>query len=354
MFSKVIHRGLIQSHVSVARTMSSIPPRVKGNNEQVSNARKLSFNLRASNAGLVQNEFQARRYALAEKLATHSPILGLPDESKWVGREHLVIIPSAQRRYMVDKIPYIFRQATDFRYLTGSLSHNSAIVLRFNGSLELVTSTLLLPESDPREERWEGPQMKPDEACDIFGVDQAIHMDDLHNFLHSQISKSAKNLILWYDYLNPTHTTVHGILMRFVEGSNVVAQPAVHVQSPRQAVQQLRLIKSPREIEAMRKTAHIGAEAISETIRSTSMHLSETQIFAKLDYECRMRDADFLAYPPVVAAGDNSNIIHYTRYTTANFDRNDLILVDCGCDFGGYASDITRKNYLLIYLVQSA
>ena len=53
----------------------------------------------------------------------------------------------------------------------------------------------------------EGPQMKIDEACDIFGVDQAIHMDDLHIFLHNQISQSDKNLILWYDYLNPTHTT---------------------------------------------------------------------------------------------------------------------------------------------------
>ena len=66
---------------------------------------------------------------------------------------------------MVDKIPYWpFRQATDFRYLTGSKSHSSALVLRFDGTLETVSSTLLIPDASPREEVWEGPQIKPDEG----------------------------------------------------------------------------------------------------------------------------------------------------------------------------------------------
>ena len=82
-----------------------------------------------------------------------------------------------------------------------------------------------------------GPQLRPDEACDFYGVDQgvymyyiwkkkidclqyifwsfsAIHMDDLPVFLHNQISKTGakKNLILWYDYLNPTHSNVHRLV----------------------------------------------------------------------------------------------------------------------------------------------
>ena len=343
MFSKSFGCLLRQSfRLASSSSSSSLPPTTVEAFSSPTGTKRSSFDLQSTNAGIGKNDFSERRYALAEKLATQGPILGLPglkSAAKKQDREHLVIIPSAQRRYMVDKIPYIFRQGTDFRYLTGSLSHNSAIVLKFNGNLEKFTTTLLLPEIDPREERWEGLQMRPDEACDVFGVDQAIHMDDLPIFLQSQISQSAKNLILWYDYLNPLHTNLHRIVMRFVEGSNVVAQP---VQSPRQAVQQLRLIKGPKEIEAMRKTAHIGAEAITETIRSTANHMSETQIFAKLDYESRMRHADFLAYPPVVASGDNANTIHYTRYSKDTMNINDLILVDCGCDYGGYASDITR------------
>ena len=129
--------------------------------------------------------------------------------------------------------------------------------------------------------------------------------------------------------------------MRLIEGSQFVNQP---VQSPRMAVQRQRLIKSPKEIVAMRKACQISAEAINSTMSTTLEHNSETKLFAKLDYESRVRGADFLAYPPVVASGNNANIIHYTRYSKNKFDRFDqqLVLVDCGCDVGGYVSDITR------------
>ena len=120
--------------------------------------RNIGLNLPLSNAGLDKVDFEKRRLALAEKLATQGPIIGLSGVKSEIDRKqrvHCVIISSAQRRYQVDKIPYIFRQATDFRYLTGSLDHNSALVLYFNGTLENVTSTILLPELDPREEIWE-------------------------------------------------------------------------------------------------------------------------------------------------------------------------------------------------------
>lgn len=331
-----------------SRSVSSIPPSVLSSIKKALDSHSHSkFDLPLNNGGLERDDFSARRKKLSEKLAKQTPILGLPKnkdvseadkEAERLSRQHLVIIPSAQRRYMVDKIPYVFRQATDFRYLTGSKSHDSAVVLRFNGALEEISSTIILPEADPREEKWEGPQLKAEEACEIFGVDHAIHMDDLPGLF--ELCKSQKNLLLWYDYLNPSHANVHRTVMRFVEGSNVVAQP---VQSPRQAVQELRLFKSPKEVEIMRKTCFIGAEALASAIHASSSHQSEAAIFAKIDYESRMRDADFLAYPPVVAAGDHANTIHYTANTVARFqDKSDLILVDAGCDYGGYASDITR------------
>ena len=129
--------------------------------------------------------------------------------------------------------------------------------------------------------------------------------------------------------------------MRLIEGSQFVNQP---VQSPRMAVQRQRLIKSPKEIEAMRKACQISAEAINSTMSTSLEHDAETKLFAKLDYESRVRGADFLAYPPVVACGNNANIIHYTRYSKNKLDPklDQLVLVDCGCDVGGYVSDITR------------
>jgi len=102
-----------------------------------------------------------------------------------------------------------------------------------------------------------------------------------------------------------------------------------------------RVIKSPSEISLMRKTCEIAATALNTTI-SKSRHLtSESQILASVDYECRMRGADYLAYPPVVASGNNANTIHYIACTSAT-NPADLVLVDAGCEYHGYASDITR------------
>lgn len=64
-------------------------------------------------------------------------------------------------------------------------------------------------------------------------------------------------------------------------------------------------------------------------------------MFARVDYKCRMAGASFLAYPPVVAAGRNATIIHYVQNTQLA-KSGEMILMDAGCEYGGYSSDITR------------
>lgn len=288
------------------------------------------------NGGLTKNTFISRRINLAHKLVDDPQIISSVNQKKRnAERHHFVVIPSAQRRYMVDKIPYVFRQATDFRYLTGSLSYDSALVISFDGKCQKIETTLVIPDVNPREERWEGLQMRPEEACNMYGVDQAIHMEEFGGFLVKKIRDISSRSVLWYDYLNPTHTEIHRHSMRFVEDSSAV-------QSPRHAVHQLRLIKSGEEGRIMRETCQIGAESLAETIKKTSSLTSEAHVHAKVDYESRMRNAHFLAYPPVVAAGDHANTIHYTGNSLAPMNRDEMILVDAGCDHGGYVSDITR------------
>ena len=147
-------------------------------------------------------------------------------------------------------------------------------------------------------------------------------MDDLGAFLNSQINANQKNSMFWYDFQNPTHIRAHRIAKTFVQGTDIANQFSVH--SPRKSVQQLRLIKTDRELEIMKRTCQIGSEAITEAIRCTRHLNSEAQIFGKIEYEAKMREADFLAYPPVVAAGNNANTIHYTINSRAKFDRSDL------------------------------
>ncbi len=303
-------------------------------------------NLSKNNGGLLKAEFSQRRSTLATRLLSQETDLerrigSKPVEVDKSRQEHMVIIPSAKKRYMVDKIPYIFRQATDFRYLTGSKSLNdSALIMSFDGAGEDVISTLVLPDISAKEERWEGQQLRYDEAADVFGVDQAIYMEDFEQFLASQLNSSDGKTTLWYDYLNPTHSEVHRSVMRFIEGSTKVRQP---IQSPRQIIHQQRVIKSKQEIEVMRRTCQVGAEALTEAmLASRRSSASEAQVFATVDYCSRMRGADYLAYPPVVAAGANACIIHYTANSAETMNPGDLLLCDAGCEYGGYTSDITR------------
>ena len=120
--------------------------------------RKYSYDLKLNNGNLDKFDFQRRRYNLAKKLASLNPVVGIPLQQKTESekkaqnlqrevKEHFVLIPSAQRTYMVDKIPYVFRQATDFRYLTGSKSHDAALALKFYGDANEVESTIILPVS---------------------------------------------------------------------------------------------------------------------------------------------------------------------------------------------------------------
>lgn len=102
-------------------------------------------------------------------------------------------------------------------------------------------------------------------------------------------------------------------------------------------IHQLRLIKSVEEQKSMADAGVIASNAIETAIRLTKPGVTEHQIFATIDYQCRMNGADYLAYPPVVAAGSNATVIHYINNNQMLRD-GDLILVDAGEDYNYHVS----------------
>lgn len=97
----------------------------------------------------------------------------------------------------------------------------------------------------------------------------------------------------------------------------------------------------------MRQSCQIAATSIQETIRQTLQGLnSELEMSAAVEYQCKMKGASHMAYPSVVASGENCNVIHYTKLSDQLFGNDtrsrDFLLMDAGCEYGGYTSDITR------------
>lgn len=222
---------------------------------------------------------------------------------------------------MSDKIPYFFRQNSDFYYLTGCLEPESILILSTDDSNTLKSVLFIRPKC-VRDELWDGARTGVENAIDFFGVDEAYPLTAFNKFVEDFFAKS-KSSNVWYDELANIQTNLTDALKKCSTAASI------HFQSPAQYLHELRVIKSSSEAELMRKTCEIAAKAINLTMQQSQPGDSEHHINARVDFHCRMQNASFLAYPPVVASGNNANTIHYINNTQISKD-GDLVLMDAG------------------------
>ncbi|XP_053677977.1 xaa-Pro aminopeptidase 3 [Anopheles nili] len=273
--------------------------------------------------GIQLQEVQNRRINLLHSLKEYSA--SFTDKNS----NHIVIVPSANKKYMSSKIPYVFRQNTDFLYLSGCQEPESVLVLEIDSSHNTKTTLFVRPK-DKNAELWDGPRTGVQFARDIYGVDEALDVNSLKEYL-TKYSFAQPNAVIWYDE--------HLSDLRNV--SKIVQDVSHHTKSPLELIHALRVIKSDTESALMRKTCEIASHAINKTIEESHSGISEHQVFATVDYYARVHGANFLAYPPVVAGGSNATIIHYVNNNQIVND-GEMILLDAGCEYHGYTSDITR------------
>ena len=249
--------------------------------------------------GITQTEYRDRRTKLMEKIA-ESTLYQPPHLSSC---HHIVIIPSATRLYMAHDVPYPFRQDTDFMYLSGFLEPDSVLVLESSSSaLPDHRSMLFVPKKDARKELWEGPRSGTEGSVMLTGVDRAYNSEELQQYLTS-FQQRYPSATLWYNYRKPTHPTFHSKLFTHFLQEGVFKS----LESPKTILQQLRLIKSPAEMELMQKSNKIASEAFKETMKFSHAGVNEADLYAKVDFECRIKGAEMLAYPPVVAGNSSSS-----------------------------------------------
>ncbi|XP_008545124.1 xaa-Pro aminopeptidase 3 [Microplitis demolitor] len=280
--------------------------------------------------GIKLEEFKTRRTKLAEYIFKNYTSKDL--------NSHIVIIPSASKVYMSDKIPYVFRQNTDFLYFTGCQEPDSVLVMTIDN--EKVTCTLFVQKKDPKSELWDGPRTGTEAAAEMFGIDQSLPVSDFESYLNSLINKYKSSASVWYDNNDIINNEFHKKISQLGITSGTT-RCRLSTTSIKNVFHQIRMIKSSGEIELMQKSCDIASEAIVKTIKISRPGMTEHQLFATVDYESRMSGAEFLAYPPVVAGGKNANIIHYITNNQVLFD-GDMVLMDAGCEYHGYSSDITR------------
>ncbi|KAG8200525.1 hypothetical protein JTE90_000600 [Oedothorax gibbosus] len=178
--------------------------------------------------------------------------------------------------------------------------------------------------------------MNLDTAINFLGVDRALYLDDFENFLQS-FSKSNKQFTIWYDHNRAPFPKMKDKILEFLHSIS----GRFALESSRHVLHTLRVIKCDAEAQLMRETCKIGALSMKEVMKFSHVDVAEAHLLAKMEYECRMRGANYLAFPPVVAGGDRANTIHYIDSNNI-VKGGDMVLMDSGCEYHGYSSDISR------------
>jgi len=248
------------------------------------------------------------------------------------------IVPSAAIRYRNADAEYPFRQHSDFYYLTG-FNEPDALLLITTRNNQPKTILFNRP-NDPAQECWTGPRLGQENAGEILGVDEAYDI----NLLDQQMTEILADLNhIYYPFTQSDIWDAR--IMRWLQvlqrqvRQGVTMPASIHDLAP--ACHDLRLRKSAEEIERMRMAAKVTVDGHRRAMQIAKAGCYEYELEAELTHEFTRQGCRSHAYTPIVAAGNNSCVLHYVD-NNSQVNAGDLILIDAGAEYQNYAADVTR------------
>ncbi|MBT3812036.1 MAG: Xaa-Pro aminopeptidase [Gammaproteobacteria bacterium] len=271
---------------------------------------------------MIASEFNNRRQQLMEQ----------------VGHNNIAIIASASVRTRNRDVDYPFRQDSDFYYLTG-FNEADALAVFIPGRKQ-GEYILFCQEFDEKKALWEGAHAGLEGATQDYGADDSFPIDDLNDILPGLLENKNK---VFYPMGRDSDLDHH--LMEWI--SLIRSQTRSGINAPGELVSlehilhEMRLIKSPAEIKLMQKAIDVSAKGHIRAMQRCKPGRYEYQIEGEMVHEFIDHGLRAVAYPSIVAGGDNACILHYTE-NKAILKEGDLLLIDAGAECDHYAADITR------------
>ena len=248
-----------------------------------------------------------------------------------------VVIAGASTQYRNADSSHAFRQDSNFWYLSGFNEAESTLVLLVNEKNN-VKSIAFVPEKDELKEIWDGYRAGPEGAMKDHGFDLA--------FNNTEIDQRLPDLLAGHNqvfYPVGKSKTLDADIIEWIKSAKSKDRhsSAIDIADASSKVGNQRLIKDEDEIKIMKKACQISAEAHVEAMKFVKPGMTEQEMEAFYQYEFSKRGGRFSAYTPIVAGGENACVLHYVENSKPLKD-GELLLVDAGCEFELYASDITR------------
>lgn len=249
-------------------------------------------------------------------------------------RGSVAIFPAADAKLRNgDDSHYLYRQSSEVLYLTGFPEDEAVLVLTKvsdNGQGQFL---LFVKERDPQEEQWNGKRIGIAESRSRFGADQVV---DIRKF-ESQLPGILRQASLVYLSQDVNKELERQIRLKALQ----CGVSKRHLRRTVGPLGELRLIKSASELAIMQRSADIGTHAHNAGLMQCHAGMSEVELRSFIEHVFLLNGAAGPSYTTIVAGGENGNCLHHLASPDILRD-GQLVLVDAGCEFAGYASDITR------------
>jgi Xaa-Pro aminopeptidase len=280
-----------------------------------------------------KGEFEARRAKLFEKIS-----------------DGVAVIFGARAQHY----PVKFRQSPDFYYLTG-VEEAGAVLVMVGPSK---SSILFAPRRSEPQIRADGPGIwQLEKREEVYGLTRVQPIEEflpMLQFLGQRATKlymlmgsqgnvqNARMELDFYESLEMSQSIFGGVT-EAKRAIGIIQQqlPQLTLQPLNPLLDEMRWVKTPYEIELIKKSSDIGAEGVKEAMKGTRPGMYEYEIEAAARYVYVKRGARGDAFRPIVASGPNTMILHYSANNRQMMD-GDVVYMDYGADYEYYTSDITR------------
>ena len=262
----------------------------------------------------------------------------LKDFIETIGKDAIAIIPASHEQTRSYDTEFKFHQDPDFHYLTGFPEPDAIAVIAPGNKKN--PFTLFVRPSDPLMETWYGRRAGVEGAKKHYGADKALPIEKFESEFPKLVNGHEK---LYYRF--GVDAKLDQTVIQYLSAQRFrrlkTAYPPHTIVDPTIILGEMRLHKTPEEVEYMQKAGDIAAEAHVLAMQNCQPGMNESQIEALIEHHFRKAGASGVAYNSIIGGGENATILHYVE-NNAPLKDGDLLLIDAGCEYKGYASDITR------------
>ena len=256
---------------------------------------------------------------------------------RMAGEESIIILQAAPARLRNNDVYFPYRQDSDFLYLTGFREHDALLVLlpEEKGG----KSILFCRDRDPEREMWDGRMVGLEAAISEYGMDEAYEIKEAETRLRAMLQDMER---IYYDLgRDPMFDQrLIGWLNEFRGEARKTFHAPEEIHALDHMLHDMRVYKSREELSAMRRSAKVAIEAHEIAMQICEPGLNEADVHASLLHTFTRHQCE-PSYLPIVGGGANACVLHYISNKDVLND-GDLLLIDAGAEYDGYASDITR------------